>query len=160
MFHAIQRFWALSWWWKGPILGVVAFVTLSIGAAVAGGGDSGKQAVLEEPTTTATVALTPTPQPTVELTRPPTEEPTPTLEPTAKPTPKPTPVPTAPAPVVTEPAAQVCHPSYEGACLLQNAGDYDCAGGSGNGPNYTGRVRVVGPDAFDLDRDGDGIGCE
>ena len=53
-----------------------------------------------------------------------------------------------------------CHPSYEGACLKTNAGDYDCRGGSGNGPNYTGRVRVVVPDVFGLDRDGDGVGCQ
>jgi hypothetical protein len=54
-----------------------------------------------------------------------------------------------------------CHPSYEGACLKVGAGDYDCAGGSGNGPNYVvGPVSVVGPDDFDLDRDGDGVGCE
>ena len=53
-----------------------------------------------------------------------------------------------------------CHPSYEGACLKINAGDYDCRGGSGNGPNYTGPVRVVGPDVFGLDRDGDGVGCQ
>lgn len=53
-----------------------------------------------------------------------------------------------------------CHPSYRGDCLEQNAGDYDCAGGSGNGPNYTGRVEVVGHDEFDLDRDNDGLGCE
>ena len=52
-----------------------------------------------------------------------------------------------------------CHPSYSG-CLNPNASDYDCAGGSGNGPYYTGRVRVIGPDVFDLDRDGDGWGCE
>lgn len=52
-----------------------------------------------------------------------------------------------------------CHPSYSG-CLNPNASDYDCAGGSGNGPYYTGRVRVLGPDVFGLDRDGDGIGCE
>jgi hypothetical protein len=38
--------------------------------------------------------------------------------------------------------------------------DVDCAGGSGNGPAYTGRVTVIGPDEYDLDRDGDGIGCE
>ncbi|MGK8465847.1 hypothetical protein [Nocardia cyriacigeorgica] len=38
--------------------------------------------------------------------------------------------------------------------------DVDCAGGSGNGPEYTGRVRVIGPDEYDLDRDGNGIGCE
>jgi hypothetical protein len=52
-----------------------------------------------------------------------------------------------------------CHPSYSG-CLKQNAGDYDCAGGSGNGPNYTGAVEVYGSDPFDLDRDNDGMGCE
>ena len=53
-----------------------------------------------------------------------------------------------------------CHPSYEGACLKQKAGDYDCSSGSGNGPNYTGFVYVVGYDEFDLDRDNDGLGCE
>lgn len=54
---------------------------------------------------------------------------------------------------------QQCHPSYSG-CLNPNASDYDCAGGSGNGPYYTGTVRVIGPDVFGLDRDGDGWGCE
>ncbi len=52
-----------------------------------------------------------------------------------------------------------CHPNYSG-CLNPNASDYDCAGGSGNGPYYTGAVRVIGYDVFDLDRDGDGWGCE
>ena len=52
-----------------------------------------------------------------------------------------------------------CHPGYSG-CLKQNAGDYDCSGGSGNGPNYTGRVQVYGSDPFGLDRDNDGWGCE
>lgn len=52
-----------------------------------------------------------------------------------------------------------CHPSYSG-CLKMNAGDYDCASGSGNGPNYTGAVQVYGSDPFDLDRDNDGLGCE
>jgi len=52
-----------------------------------------------------------------------------------------------------------CHPSY-GGCLKKNAGDYDCRGGSGNGPNYTGMVKVVGYDEFGLDRDKDGRGCE
>lgn len=54
---------------------------------------------------------------------------------------------------------QNCHPSYSG-CLNPNASDYDCAGGSGNGPYYTGMVQVYGYDEFDLDRDGDGLGCE
>jgi hypothetical protein len=54
-----------------------------------------------------------------------------------------------------------CHPSYEGACLRQDAGDYDCAGGSGNGPNYVaGPISVIGYDEFDLDRDGNGVGCQ
>ncbi len=54
-----------------------------------------------------------------------------------------------------------CHASYADACLRMGVGDYDWAGGSGNGPNYiAGPVRVVGPDEFDLDRDGNGIGCQ
>lgn len=52
-----------------------------------------------------------------------------------------------------------CHPSYSG-CLKVGEGDYDCAGGSGNGPNYTGKVQVFGYDEFGLDRDKDGWGCE
>jgi hypothetical protein len=53
-----------------------------------------------------------------------------------------------------------CHPSYEGACLDPAAYDYDCDGGSGDGPLYTGYVTVVGPDDYGLDGDGDGQGCE
>jgi hypothetical protein len=53
-----------------------------------------------------------------------------------------------------------CHTSYQGACLDPYAYDYDCIGGSGDGPKYTGRVRVVGPDVFRLDADHDGWGCE
>lgn len=62
--------------------------------------------------------------------------------------------------LATTTTGQSCHPSYEGACV-PIASDVDCAGGSGNGPAYVrGPVRVVGPDVYDLDRDGDGIGCE
>ena len=53
-----------------------------------------------------------------------------------------------------------CDPNYTGACLDPSSPDYDCAGGSGNGPDYTGRVTVVGDDHFGLDADGDGVGCE
>ena len=53
-----------------------------------------------------------------------------------------------------------CDPNYEGACLDPAAVDYDCEGGSGDGPKYTGYVRVVGNDPFGLDRDGNGEGCE
>ena len=72
--------------------------------------------------------------------------------------------------VTREPVAQViaigtkqvqqCDPNYTGACV-PIASDVDCAGGGGNGPAYVqGPVRVVGTDIYDLDRDGDGIGCE
>lgn len=62
------------------------------------------------------------------------------------------------APSVT--LAQQCDPNYEGACVPV-ASDVDCAGGSGNGPAYVqGPVYVVGQDIYDLDRDGDGVGCE
>jgi hypothetical protein len=52
-----------------------------------------------------------------------------------------------------------CDPNYEGACLDPAAGDYDCAGGTGDGPQYAGTVTVVGTDLYDLDRDGNGVGC-
>lgn len=52
-----------------------------------------------------------------------------------------------------------CNRNYSG-CLNPNASDYDCRGGSGDGPYYTGQVTVLGYDEYGLDRDGDGIGCE
>lgn len=63
--------------------------------------------------------------------------------------------------VTGEAAAQDCHPSYEGACVPIDVEDVDCEGGRGNGPYYVrGPVFVVGPDEYELDRDGDGIACE
>lgn len=73
---------------------------------------------------------------------------------------KPAPVAAAPpaAPPASDPSG--CDPNYAGACV-PIASDVDCAGGSGNGPAYVrGPVQVVGTDVYDLDRDGDGIGCE
>lgn len=55
-------------------------------------------------------------------------------------------------------AAGDCHPSYD-PCLVP-ATDYDCEGGEGDGPAYAGRVNVIGPDDYELDRDGDGVGCD
>jgi PASTA domain len=67
---------------------------------------------------------------------------------------------TAPPPPTTTPARN-CDPSYPDVCLDPNALDYDCAGGSGDGPSYVnGPIRVRPPDPFDLDREGDGWGCE
>jgi hypothetical protein len=69
--------------------------------------------------------------------------------------------PPAEPPVVAPPAAPSgCHPSYSG-CVPVGVSDVDCAGGSGNGPAYVdGPITVVGPDVYDLDRDGDGMACE
>lgn len=53
-----------------------------------------------------------------------------------------------------------CDPNYSGACVPV-ASDVDCASGSGNGPAYvSGPIYVVGTDIYDLDRNGDGVGCE
>lgn len=51
-----------------------------------------------------------------------------------------------------------CTPGY--SPCLRPASDYDCAGGSGDGPEYTGRVTVTGSDPYGLDENDDGVGCE
>jgi hypothetical protein len=52
-----------------------------------------------------------------------------------------------------------CDPNYSGCVPI--ASDVDCAGGSGNGPEYVdGPVTVIGSDIYGLDADDDGIGCE
>ncbi|HLS76938.1 MAG TPA: hypothetical protein VK083_09135 [Nocardia sp.] len=63
-----------------------------------------------------------------------------------------------PGPGAAAPVAQECPPSYD-PCLTPEP-DYDCADGEGDGPAYTGPVRVTGPDVYDLDRDGNGVGCD
>jgi hypothetical protein len=64
--------------------------------------------------------------------------------------------------VASAPAnAKRCDKNYSGACLKPNVSDYDCEGGSGNGPYYVqGPFRVVGTDHYGLDADHDGIACE
>jgi hypothetical protein len=54
-----------------------------------------------------------------------------------------------------------CDKNYKARCLRPNVYDYDCAGGSGNGPYYvSGPFRVVGNDHYGLDSDHDGVACE
>ena len=66
--------------------------------------------------------------------------------------------PPKPPPAPEPPAG--CDSNYSGGCV-PIASDVDCGGGSGNGPAYVyGVVRVVGADIYDLDRDGDGYGCD
>lgn len=60
---------------------------------------------------------------------------------------------------VAPPPAQNCTPGYK-PCLPP-ASDYDCAGGSGDGPEYAyGPIYITGSDPYDLDADGDGVACE
>ncbi len=52
-----------------------------------------------------------------------------------------------------------CDSNYSGCVPI--ASDVDCAGGSGNGPEYVaGPVDVLGSDIYGLDADDDGVGCE
>jgi beta-lactamase superfamily II metal-dependent hydrolase len=77
-------------------------------------------------------------------------------------TPPPQPTPSSRGlPPPPDPAAS-CDPCYPDVCIPVGAADYDCAGGSGNGPNYIqGPVRVVcHPDPHGLDGNSDGWGCE
>ena len=70
----------------------------------------------------------------------------------------PTTVPPVTAPATTVSVAPDCTPGYD-PCIPPGP-DVDCAGGTGNGPRYvTGPVYVTGSDPYDLDRDGDGVGC-
>jgi hypothetical protein len=63
------------------------------------------------------------------------------------------------APPPPPPAPANCTPGYQ-PCLAP-ATDYDCAGGSGDGPGYAnGPVYISGSDPYDLDNDGDGVACE
>jgi hypothetical protein len=65
----------------------------------------------------------------------------------------------APKPAPTPQANSSCSPNYSGCVPI--ASDVDCAGGSGNGPAYaSGPFNVIGYDIYDLDRDGNGVGCE
>jgi len=64
-------------------------------------------------------------------------------------------------PPSTAAPSQNCDPAYPDDCLQDGIGDYDCAGGSGNGPNYVeGPITVLPPDPFGLDGNRDGVGCE
>jgi hypothetical protein len=142
---------------------VIAFMVAGC-AAASDARSSAAQDLALVVTNSAVPASEATPRPT------PRPTPIPTAVPTAIPTAVPTPIPTAvpvvvpvvvatPVPFVAPPAT--CHTSYVGVCLTPGIGDYDCAGGSGNGPNYImGPFQVVGPDEYGLDSDGDGTGCE
>ena len=123
----------------------------------------GPAVTTEAKATVTTEPLAPTNTPVQVPTNTPAPQPTNTPVPPPPPTNTPKPPPPPPTNTAVPPPPPPppnCHPSYEGACLDPSCSDYDCAGGSGNGPCYTGTVRVVGPDVYGLDRDKDGWGCE
>jgi hypothetical protein len=142
-----------------------AFIALAaIGSAVGEPDDkdggvevADESTTMSELTSTTEAQVTTTAAPTTTTTAPTTTTtgPPPPPPPTTAPSP---PAPAEPAPPPPPPPPSDCHPSYE-PCL-PIVSDVDCAGGSGDGPVYTGRVNVIGPDEYDLDRDGDGVGCE
>jgi hypothetical protein len=68
----------------------------------------------------------------------------------------------AKAPPTPTPPSPHCTDGYS-PCLPVGPSDYDCYGGSGNGPAYTApgvTYRVTGYDPYGLDADNDGYGCE
>jgi flagellar hook assembly protein FlgD len=56
-----------------------------------------------------------------------------------------------------------CTPGYSPCLVYHGGADYDCYGGSGNGPYYTAPgvvYSVTGSDPYGLDANGNGLGCE
>lgn len=146
--------------WRRPAwIGAAAVAGIVIVASIVGGqdGDPAPSSAADRSTTTVTTT-SPLPTTTTTVTTtmpPPTTTTTTTVEPEPV-VPEPEPEPEPPPEPEPQPA---CDPNYGGCVPV--APDVDCAGGSGNGPAYVaGPVTVVGEDVYDLDRDGDGTGCE
>lgn len=112
------------------------------------------------PPPTAVPATTEPPRATPATTSPrPRTSTTPAVTRTATRAPRPSATRTTQRPKATPKRTSNCDPNYRPCVPI--ASDVDCAGGSGNGPAYvTGPVRVIGRDIYDLDRDGDGVGCD
>ncbi len=141
-------------WWAWALGGAV--ILLVVGAvALVTPTDQGRE--ITAGTTFATRATTTTLESTTSTS---TTTPT-TTSTTVPPTTTTTVAPPAPPPaaaVAPAPASSGCDPNYSGCVPI--ASDVDSAGGSGNGPAYTGPVQVIGSDIYDLDTDGDGYACE
>jgi len=130
------------------ILSLVIFV---IGAILGAGETSTAQ-----PRAASTVTITATAMKTVKvpISKKPKPAPTKTVTVTARPKPR-----SAESERSSDAGAnRNCTRGY--SPCLPPASDYDCRGGTGNGPKYSGPVRVTGSDPYDLDRDGDGKACE
>jgi hypothetical protein len=156
---AVERFRQWPRWGRiGVSVGAALIGLITLGSVVGDPGENQNEvAVADESATTTTERPSTTAErvTTTTTTTPPTTTTTaPTTTTTAPPPPPPDPAPPPPPP----PPQSDCHPSYDPCVAIVS--DVDCAGGSGDGPVYTGRVNVIGPDEYDLDREGDGVGCE
>lgn len=160
-----ERFRAQPRWVQVTTGVCVASVLLFGTAAAAASGDAGahRSDTTLDTTTSEPPTTVPTTRATVVVTT--TTAPPTTVAPTTAPPPPTAPPTTAPPVVVTPPPpppppAPSCTPGYS-PCIAPGS-DVDCAGGSGDGPRYTGPVSVDpgSGDPYDLDRDGDGAGCE
>ncbi len=169
-----QRFWALSWWWKGPTLGVTAFIVLIVGIVVASGGGDNDTEGRERATTVtptsipgvtpdSTPNLTPdsTPSLTPDSTPSLTPDSTPSLTPDSTPSTEPTqpsaltPAPTTPQAPEPTPLPQAdCDPSYPDFCIEPPPPILGC------GEIVFGNFTVLPPDPHGFDEDKDGTGCE
>lgn len=177
---AVLQYWDGELWTDTPqtpvvkksrvaaiVIAVATFlVGIFIGIASAGGGgrvDPGPTPTqAESPQAAASPSPSPLPSPSLSPSPSPSPSPIPPPAPSPQPSPpRATAAPRPPAPPPQAPAPS-CHPSYSGVCLKPDSEDYDCAGGSGNGPDYTTakNFQVVGPDEYGLDSDHDGIACE
>jgi hypothetical protein len=152
-------------------------VVAVVGIGIVGALSDGSPSTLAEPPVTPAAAADVTtapasPSATTPADRPPAKTATASKKPKAKvttATAEPTkqraakPKPKASKPATKKPRPEpkpACDPNYGGACV-PIASDVDCEGGGGNGPEYvSGPVEIVGDDIYDLDRDGDGVGCE
>jgi hypothetical protein len=179
-----RRFRAWPWWgqWLGWLIGFLILAPVLLWRSTLGGkakalltaaflgvfvigafsSSSSSQGPSTPDTPPVQAALAPA------IVAPPTQQPAirtspPQVAPTVvQKTPKPKATTKKPPPVIktTKPPSN-CDPNYSGYCLTDGIGDWDCAGGSGNGPNYVPvRVRVIGVDVFGLDADNDGYGCD
>jgi hypothetical protein len=148
-------------WRRSGVVGIGLALLASF--ALAACQDATPTAARDSGLTSTTISVTQPPLTEPPTTEAPTSGPPTTAVPTTHRAPPAThqPPTTRPAPRTTGAPSGNCDPSYPGSCLHDGIGDYDCAGGSGNGPNYvSGPIRVRPPDPFGLDRDGDGVGCE
>lgn len=150
--------WAVPWWaWA---IGAAVLVFAVAVAAIVIPTSEGREITTgtsfatgpSTTTTTSTTTSSTTTSTTTTTILPPTTT-------TTAPPPPPPPPAAAPPAVAAAPAPSSCNPNYT-PCIPMTTDDVDCLGGGGDGPVYTGPVRITGTDVYGLDRDGDGSACE